>query len=154
MFSHSHLHRHAFKQIAYLPRCRTYALSRFPTRSTGISRTRTSERIQPLPRRSETIPSEQTPSGETSQLWHTSGRPPGSNASESLTRLLQNDTLIIERYLLTLAYQLDDTYQLMQDRSKCSTYSWVSSSLTDTPSVRVQPAHGSCPVITILICRQ
>ncbi|KAJ3564277.1 hypothetical protein NP233_g8401 [Leucocoprinus birnbaumii] len=45
-------------------------------------------------------PFEETASAEESRMWHTSQRPPTSNAGEGLKRLLmENDTLIVERQI-------------------------------------------------------
>lgn len=85
--------------------CRTFALSRFPTRRTiGAGRSR--ETLKPFRRttrgqsQDDSQPMEVTPSAEESRIWHTSQRPPTSNTEEGLQKLLmQNDTLIIERQL-------------------------------------------------------
>ena len=72
-----------------------YPLSRFPIRGPGASRARiknppTSE--DPIP-----IPHEVLSSRESSQLWHESERPPGSNPGHGLKKLLGNHLLVIER---------------------------------------------------------
>lgn len=83
--------------------CRSYALSRFPSkRATGVGRNR--EKINAVSARQEgrgdPQPLEDTPSDDNSRMWHTSQRPPTSNSEDGLKRLLlQNDVLIIERYL-------------------------------------------------------
>lgn len=89
--------------LQFQPR-RSYALSRFPgRRAAGVGRNR--ERINPSTRperHGDPQPSEDIPSDDNSRLWHTAQRPPTSNSEEALKRLLlQNDTLIIERYLDT-----------------------------------------------------
>ncbi|RDB20951.1 hypothetical protein Hypma_011469 [Hypsizygus marmoreus] len=79
-----------------LPFHRTYTLSRFPQRNTGASR----ERRRSIPIVSEAPPREGTPSGDKSESWKTSQRPPASNPSEGLKKLLlENDRLVIERQI-------------------------------------------------------
>lgn len=74
----------------------SYALSRFPKRYPGAGRTRpTAPLNNPTP---SAMPHEESPSGEDSQLWHTSQRPPASDPEQGLHRLLmESDTLVIER---------------------------------------------------------
>lgn len=90
------------KQVASFPfvpsSCRSYALSRFPTRNPGVSRARTGTPLS-LRQQLDTIPTEQVPSEETSQLWNSSKRPPASNVTEGLRRLFEHDTLIVERQI-------------------------------------------------------
>lgn len=114
----------ALRQIAARPGCRSYALSRFTTPRTGVSRARRipSARVSgssepaSLTPRSPPPPREDTPSGEESLLWHASQRPPNSNAADGLKKLLLgSNTLVIERWagystLVNSANGLQPTY--------------------------------------------
>ncbi|KAG6819536.1 hypothetical protein H0H93_010922 [Arthromyces matolae] len=79
---------------------RTYALSRFKNKQTGVSRARIRVARNPSSVNTEKFPREESPSEGDSQLWHTSMRPPASYPEDGLRRLLvENQTLIVERQI-------------------------------------------------------
>ncbi|KAF8078084.1 Scramblase-domain-containing protein [Lyophyllum atratum] len=106
LFSFRHVVQRSSQRTA------TYALSRFPQRPTGASRTRHALQPPPPP---ESVPREETPSEEQSQLWHASQRPPSSNPDEGLRRLLlENDTLIrqIEMLNIFVGFEQSNKYTI------------------------------------------
>ncbi|KAF8894479.1 Scramblase-domain-containing protein [Infundibulicybe gibba] len=81
------------------PSNRSYALSRFPERSTGTGRSRKNilKRSEWMP---APIPHEPRPSTLDSPLWKASQRAPVSSPDHGMRRLLlSNETLVIERQL-------------------------------------------------------
>ncbi|KAF5387121.1 hypothetical protein D9615_001633 [Tricholomella constricta] len=104
------------RQFVLRPGQRTYALSRFPTRQTGASRARK----RPLSSPQGFVPHEQLPSGDESQLWHTSQRPPSSNPSEGLRELfLGNNTLVVERQIemlnIFVGFEQSNKYSIINE---------------------------------------
>ncbi|KAG5645924.1 hypothetical protein DXG03_005071 [Asterophora parasitica] len=81
---------------------RSYAISRFPTRQAGPSRSRNKPPLNHLRKPPpDSGPHEDFPSTDKSQLWHTtSQRPPTDNPGDGLRKLLLgNNTLIVERQI-------------------------------------------------------
>jgi hypothetical protein len=89
---------------------RTYALSRFPSRTPGSARARASPRAKPSTFDHETsntnanvteddnFTRESQPSTEESPIWEASRREPAANPEESLKKLLMNnDFLVVTR---------------------------------------------------------
>lgn len=71
---------------------RNYALSRFPDRPVGVTRTR-----QTLSKRANTS-HEKESLDDASRVWHTSERPPASNPEEGMhTLLMDHEALTVER---------------------------------------------------------
>jgi hypothetical protein len=106
-----------------LVRNRTFAISRFTERTTGVGRTTRrnppTSFQQPPPR---SVENEQKPFIEESQLWETSRRPPVSSPEDGLKRLLlRNDTLVIERWVdsACVMYCGGSKQHEIPDRSKC-----------------------------------
>lgn len=87
------LFRTALKTKTQTPRfLRNYALSRFPDRPVGVTRTR-----QTLPKRANTS-HEKESSDDASKVWHTSERLPASDPEEGMHALLMgHKALIVER---------------------------------------------------------
>lgn len=107
---------------------RSYALSRFSNRrATGAGRSRETVKSAnpPLTRQRPDNPQplEDTPSDDESRMWHTAQRPPTSNSQEGLQRLLmQNDTLIIERYSDILHFRLSVTLSMIAQTNRDAQY--------------------------------
>ncbi|KAG5730681.1 Phospholipid scramblase family protein [Termitomyces sp. T112] len=90
----------SFRRRHYSFNQRTYTLSRFPIKQTGVSRTRRRPPYKSSQNALEAIPHEEAASGEDSQLWHTSMRPPTSYPEDGLRYLLlENHTLVVERQI-------------------------------------------------------
>ena len=107
---------------------RTYALSRFPQRSPGVSRRRQHvENDNNLGRTSrfrparEEVPQEDKPSSETSPLWQESARSINSDPAEGLRRLLMtHDSLVVTRLAFcgpAPGETRSDTYGFQPDRN-------------------------------------
>lgn len=122
--------------------CRSYALSRFPTkRATGAGRSRETPSFgnpSVSQRPVNGLPLEDVPSDEDSRMWHVSRRPPASNVGEGLERLLmQNETLIIERYTNSPSCILSIFINRVAGKSRCSISLLVLSNAINTLSVSI-----------------
>ncbi|KAK2467023.1 hypothetical protein APHAL10511_001281 [Amanita phalloides] len=94
--------RLAFNPQAFAQARRTYALSRFPVRSTGTARTRqtTSKRNEPTPRYRSPDSANENEAADNARPWHAAQHPPASDPEEGLHALLMgHKALVVERQI-------------------------------------------------------
>lgn len=89
---------------------RSYALSRFPRRGAPSGRRARPRAIAPRigqgPKESEAQYNSSPDVLDKSSLWEESQRTPASNPEHGLTRLLQNDSLVVTRFVISFAYRV------------------------------------------------